>query len=261
MPGTKYKSFDVARIDEFALVTLNNPAHLNALSYGSLRELGNIFDEVEASDARALIISGAGEKAFCAGADIHELMGRSINEEYNGTWLGQGTFCRLDRLRIPSIALVNGLALGGGCELALACTFRLAVPRARFGLPEVKLGLVPGYGGTQRLPRLIGLSRALEIMMSGRFVGADEALAIGLVNRIVSNDPLKSAIDFGREFSKHSLLALRLIRDAAQRSLTTPLTEGLKIEADLSTVSMESHDGKEGAAAFLEKRPPKFEDR
>ena len=253
-------SIDVTRIEEFAVLTLNRPERLNALSYGAVRDLAKAFDDIQSGDARALIITGAGDKAFCAGADITEIPNRSINEEFDGTWRGQETFARLDRFPIPSIALVNGYALGGGCELALACTFRLATPKARFGLPEVKLGLVPGYGGTQRLPKLIGLSRALEIMMTGRNVDAREALSIGLVNRIVETDPMGEAVAFAREFTKHSLLALRLIRDAALRGLTTSLSEGLRIEADLSTLSMESRDGKEGMAAFIAKRAPKFTD-
>lgn len=254
-------SIDLTRIDELALITLNRPQVHNALSYALLRELGEILDAVETSDARALIITGAGEKAFCAGADINELTGRSISDAYAGTLLGQQTFCRLDQLRIPSIALVNGYALGGGCELALACTFRLATPQARFGLPEIKLGLIPGYGGTQRLPRLIGLPMALEILMSGRFVDAEEAVRLGLANRIVARNPLDEAVDYARQFSGHSLLTLRLVRDAAQRAFSTPFADGLRIEADLSTLSMESLDGKEGARAFLEKRKPRFQDR
>lgn len=254
-------SIDLAHVEEFALVTLNRPERLNALSYGAIRELGQVLDQVDASGARALIFTGAGDKAFCAGADIQEIVGRTIAEEYRGTWLGQETFARLDRFRIPSIALVNGYALGGGCELAMACTFRVATPNARFGLPEVKLGLVPGYGGTQRLPRLIGLPRALEVMMTGRNIDANEALALGLANKIVEADPLRETMDYARQFTRHSLLTLQLIRDAGQRGMTVPLAEGLRIEADLSTMSMESHDGKEGLAAFIAKRPPRFEDK
>lgn len=254
-------SIDLTRIDEIALITLNRPEALNALSYAMLRDLAAALDEVEASDARALIITGAGEKAFCAGADIRELMGRTIEQEYAGTFLGQNTFTRLERLRVPSIALVNGYALGGGCELSLSCTFRLATAKARFGLPEIKLGLVPGYGGTQRLPRLIGLSAALEVMMSGCFIDADEALRLGLVNRVVNGNTLEEAIAYARQFTSFSLLALKLVRDSAIRGIDTTLADGLRIEADLSTVSMESADGKEGAAAFLSKRTPEFKDR
>lgn len=251
----------LSREGDIAVLTLNRPERLNALSYALIREIGQAFDEIQRSDARALIITGAGEKAFCAGADIAEIPGRTMGQEFEGTWLGQDTFARLDRFPIPSIALVNGYALGGGCELALACTFRLATPNAKFGLPEVKLGLVPGYGGTQRLPKLVGQARALEIMMTGRFVGAEEALSIGLANRIVGPDRLADAVAYAHEFTGHSLLAMRLIRDAAQRAMTTPLADGLKIEADLSTLSMQSHDGKEGLAAFIEKRAPKFADK
>ncbi len=254
-------SIDLKRADEFAILTLNRPQSLNALSFGMLRELSRLLDEIEASDARALIVTGAGDKAFCAGADITELTGRTILEEYAGTEYGQNLFTRVERLKIPSVALVNGYALGGGCELALACTFRLATTRARFGLPEVKLGLVPGYGGTQRLPRLIGLGPALDMMMTGRFVDAEEALRVNLVHRIVDGDPLQAAITFARQFTGYSLLTLRLIREAAQRGMSTSLVEGLKIEADLSTLSMESVDGQEGASAFVEKRPARFQDR
>jgi len=254
-------SIELTRRDELAIIRLNRPDRLNALSMAMIGDLGRLLDEVERSDARALIFTGAGEKAFCAGADIQELMGRSIEEGYRGTWFGQQTFARLDQFRLPSIALVSGYALGGGCELALACTFRVATARARFALPEVRLGLVPGYGGTQRLSRLIGVGRALEIMLSARFVDAEEALRLGLVNRIVEGDPLEGAIAFARQFSEYSLLAMRLIRDAAQRGVHMPLAEGLRLEADLSTVSMESADGKEGVQAFLDKRKPQFRDR
>jgi len=254
-------SIELTRHEEIAVLRLNRPDRLNALSMGMIEEIDRVLDEVDASDARALVITGAGEKAFCAGADIQELMGRSIEQEYRGTWNGQQVFARLDRFRMPSIALVNGYALGGGCELAMACTFRLATARARFGLPEIKLGLVPGYGGTQRLPRLVGLGKALEVMLSGRFVEAEEALRIGLVNQIVEGDALPAALAWARQFTGFSLLAGRLIRDAAQRGMAMPLAEGLRLEADLSTVSMESVDGKEGVQAFLAKRQAQFQDR
>ncbi|UOK73320.1 enoyl-CoA hydratase/isomerase family protein [Ancylobacter polymorphus] len=253
-------SVDLIYKDDAAILTLNRPERLNALSYGTVRELDSALDEIEKSDARVLIITGKGQKAFCAGADITEIPDRTMPEQFNGTWLGQRTFLRLERLSIPSIALVNGYALGGGCELSLACTFRLATPNARFGLPEVKLGLVPGYGGTQRLPRLVGVARALEITMTGRNVLAEEALAIGLVNRIVVAEPLAEALAFGQQFSNHGLLVLRLIREAVYRGIDTTLEQGLKIEADLSTLSMQSKDGQEGLAAFIDKRPPKFSD-
>jgi enoyl-CoA hydratase len=251
---------ELSRHQEFALIRLNRPEALNALNYETLRAIGRALDEVEASDARAVFFVGTGDKAFCAGADIGELLGRSIPEEYAGTRLGQELYLRLERFRLPSVAIVTGYALGGGCELAMACTFRLGTRAAQFGLPEVKLGLVPGYGGTQRLPRLVGMAAALEILMTGGFVAAEEALRIGLLSRLVDGDPLAAAVEFARAFTKHSLLALRLVRDAALRGADLPIEEGLRIEADLSTLSMRSEDGKEGAKAFLEKRAAAFTD-
>ena len=252
---------ELTRIEEFALITLNRPDALNALSFEIVREIGAAIDEAEASDARALLFTGAGEKAFCAGADISELMGRTIIEEKAGAERGQTTFAKLDRLAIPSVAVINGYALGGGLELALACTFRIATPNARLGLPEIKLGLIPGYGGTQRLPRLVGEGRALDMVMTGRMVDAEEALQIGLINRIVEGDPVQAGIAYAREFSGFGLPALRLAREAVQRAATTTLTEGLRIEADISTLSFRTEDAQEGTTAFLEKRKPAFKDR
>jgi len=252
---------DFERRDEFAVITLNRPEALNALSLEVVAELGRCFDEVEASDARALLITGAGDRAFCAGADITEFMGRSIAEAKRAAERGQRTFARLDRLKVPSLAVINGYALGGGLELAMACTLRLAVPKARLGLPEIKLGLIPGYGGTQRLPRLVGQGRALEMIMTGRMVEAQEALAIGLVNRIVEGDPLAGAMAFAREFSGYGLLALKLAREAVQRAGDAGLSDGLDIEADLNTLAFETEDATEGATAFLEKRKPAIKDR
>ena len=252
---------ELTRIEEFALITLNRPDALNALSFEIVREIGAAIDEAEASDARALLFTGAGEKAFCAGADISELMGRTIIEEKAGAERGQTTFAKLDRLAIPSVAVINGYALGGGLELTLACTFRIATPNARLGLPEIKLGLIPGYGGTQRLPRLVGEGRALDMVMTGRMVDAEEALQIGLINRIVEGDPVQAGIAYAREFSGFGLPALRLAREAVQRAATTTLTEGLRIEADISTLSFRTEDAQEGTTAFLEKRKPAFKDR
>ncbi|MDP6708868.1 MAG: enoyl-CoA hydratase-related protein [Alphaproteobacteria bacterium] len=254
-------SVEFTRVEEFALVTLNRPEALNALSMEIVRELGRIFDEVEESDARCLLITGAGEKAFCAGADITEFMGRSVAEEREGAMRGQRTMAKLDRLKIPSLAIINGFALGGGLELATACTLRVATPNARMGLPEIKLGLIPGYGGTQRLPRLVGEGRALEMVMTGRMVDAEEAFRIGLVNRILDGDPIEAGMAFAREFSGYGLLALRFAREAVMRAGDAGLSEGLDIEADLNTLAFETEDSKEGATAFLEKRPPQFKDR
>lgn len=249
------------QVEEFALLTLNRPEALNALSAALLRELEEGFDWVAAGGARALLITGAGDRAFCAGADIAELRGRTPPQIKRDSERGQALFRRLDRLPIASVAIVNGYAFGGGLELAAACTFRVATTNARMGVPEIKLGVVPGYGGTQRLPRLIGEARALELVMTGRAVNADEALRIGLVSRVLAGDPLASAMAFAREFTRYSLPALAFAREAVQRALTTTLDEGLRIEADLSTLSFQMRDAVEGTTAFLEKRPPRFEDR
>ncbi len=254
-------SLQLKRLDELVLITLDRPQALNALSFALLRDLAAAFDEVAASDARGLLITGAGDRAFCAGADITELMGRSQAAIRAGAAFGQMIFAKLDILPIPSIALVNGYAFGGGLELALACTFRIAAPASRLGLPEIKLGLIPGYGGTQRLPRLIGEARALDMILTGRTVPAAEALAIGLINRIADGDLIEAGKSYAREMTGYSLRALALARDAVHRGLQTILQEGLAIEADLNTLAFEAEDAAEGMAAFLEKRKPAFRDR
>ena len=251
---------ELKRVEEFALLTLNRPEALNALSFAIVREIDAKFDEVAQMDVRGLLITGAGPKAFCAGADIAELAGRSIKDERAATEFGQMAFAKLDRLHVPSVALINGYAFGGGLELAMACTFRLAARTAKMGLPEIKLALVPGYGGTQRLPRLVGEGRAMEMILTGRTVDAEEAHRIGLVNRLVDGDIVEAGVVFAREFSGYSLTTLRYSREAVQRA-GTALYEGFRAEADLSLLSMESADSKEGTKAFLEKRKPVFKDR
>ena len=226
-----------------------------------IRDLGRAFDEVAAGDARALLITGAGTKAFCAGADIRELTGRSLAAQKRDAEIGQATFAKLDRLPMPSVAIINGYAFGGGLELALACTFRIATKNARMGQPEIKLGLIPGYGGTQRLPRVVGEAHALEMIMTGRTVDAEEAHRIGLVNRILDGDALAQGIAFAREFSGYSLPVLGLAREAVTRALDNPVSEGLRIEADLSTLAFRTEDAAEGMDAFIAKRKPHFKDK
>lgn len=246
---------------DLAVLILDRPEALNALSFSIIDEIGEALDAVaEDRTARALLITGAGDKAFCAGADIKELRSRSLIEQKRGAELGQRVFAKLDDLPIASIALVNGYAFGGGLELALACTFRLASPNAKFGLPEVKLGLIPGYGGTQRLPRLIGESRALEIILSGRTFDAAEAERIGIVNRVTDDDLLGAGKDFASAFTRYSLPVLGFARRAVQRAYHLPLHEGLRMEAELSTLAYRTADAEEGMAAFEEKRKPEFRD-
>ena len=247
-----------------AILTLNRPEALNALSFSVLREIearvSEIEQGVEQGDVRALVVTGAGERAFCAGADVKELMGRTPLEHRQGLRFGQTLFERISDLAVPSIAVIDGFALGGGLELAMACTFRLATAAVRMGLPEIKLGLVPGYGGTQRLPRLVGEANALDIAMTGRMVRAEEGLSMGLVNRIVEGDPIEAGLAFAAELTGYSLPVLRLAREAVQRALDLPIHEGLKVEADLSTLSFQTGDAAEGMSAFVEKRAPAFRD-
>jgi enoyl-CoA hydratase len=253
-------AIQLQRIDEFALVTINRPDALNALNVALLGDLGRAFDEVAAGTARALLITGSGAKAFCAGADIKELAGRTPAEHKRSMEYGQSIYAKLDALRIPSVAIVNGYAFGGGLELALACTFRLATANARMGLPEIKLGIIPGYGGTQRLPRIVGEARALDMIMTGRTVDAEEALRTGLVHRLVEGDAVAAGVAYAREFAGHSLPVLECARGAVRRALDTPLNEGLKIEADLSGIAYQMQDAAEGMAAFIEKRKAQFKD-
>jgi enoyl-CoA hydratase len=254
-------AIELTRVEEFALITLNRPQALNALSFALIRDLGRAFDEVAAGDARALLITGAGSKAFCAGADIKELTGRSLAAQKHDGEIGQATFAKLDRLPMPSVAIINGYAFGGGLELALACTFRISTRNARMGQPEIKLGLIPGYGGTQRLPRVVGEARALEMIMTGRTVDAEEAHRIGLVNRLIDGDAVAQGIAFAREFSGYSLPVLGFAREAVKRALDNPVSEGLRIEADLSTLAFRTEDAAEGMDAFIAKRRPRFKDK
>ena len=257
-------SVELSKHDGLAFIRLNRPDSLNALSFKIIADLASAFDEVEIwgrnGQARALIITGAGEKAFCAGADIKEFQGRSLIDRKRGAELGQLTFAKLDRLPIASIAAINGYAFGGGLEMALACTFRIASKTAKLGLPEIKLGVIPGYGGTQRLPRLIGEGRALELIMTGRTVAAEEAERIGLVNRIFEGDALTAGASFAREFIGFSLPVLGFAREAVMRAGDTSIAEGLKIEADLNTLAFSTEDAIEGAAAFIAKRKANFKD-
>ena len=250
----------LTRTDEFALLTLDRPEALNALSFATLRELDVALDKVATGDARALLVTGAGDRAFCAGADIKELMSRTMAEHRRGIADGQRIISHFGTLPLPSIALINGYAFGGGLELAIACNFRLAVKTARLGLPEIKLGVIPGYGGTQRLPRLIGEARALEIIMTGRTVMADEAERIGLVHRLVDSDLIEAGKAFAREMTGYGLPALALARDAVTGALDGTLDDGLKREADLNTLAFQTADATEGMTAFIEKRKPVFRD-
>ena len=249
--------------DGVATLTVNRPDKLNALNEPTLSELETALESVAAAaDIRALIVTGAGERAFIAGADIKELAGLSAEGGHRAARRGQAIFRKLETLGKPVLAAVNGFALGGGLELALACHIRLASDNAKLGLPEVGLGAIPGYGGTQRLARLVGSGRALEMILSAQPVDAAEAHRIGLVNRVVPKDELIAAADeLARQIIKNAPGALRSVILAVHRGLDANLRTGLEFEATLFGVLAGSDDWREGMKAFLEKRPPKFTGR
>ncbi len=249
---------DITRDGEIALITLNRPDALNALSFAIVEEIGAAIEEVALTDARILIFTGAGDKAFCAGADIKELREQDVNTMRVFMKRGQETFAKLDTLSKPSLALINGYAFGGGLELALACTFRVATPNAKLGLPEIKLGIIPGYGGTQRLPRLIGEGRAMEMIMTGCTVEAEEAKRIGLVHRVV--DGKDDAKVFAASVTGFSLPVLDYARQAVTAAMDNPIPAGLKVERDLNLLAFSTDDCREGMAAFDDKRKANFKD-
>ena len=243
-----------------ALLTVNRPEKLNALSGAVIGELGDAFGRLAGDPAiRAAVLTGAGEKAFVAGADIRELAELSPFDARAFAERGQAVFRQLETCGKPSVAAVNGFALGGGLELAMACTVRFASDNAGLGQPEVKLGIIPGYGGTQRLPRLVGRGRALELLLAGDPIPAAEAFRIGLVNAVV---PQAELLDYCRAWLAKVLangpLALGLVMDAVDTGLGCGLAEGLRFEAAAFGVSAATQDGKEGTRAFLEKRRAAF---
>jgi enoyl-CoA hydratase len=246
-----------------ALITVNRPEKLNALDRRTIGELNDAFESVETSrHLKGLILTGAEGKAFIAGADVQELAGMNAEDAEKFSRLGQEVFRRLEVMRKPSVAAINGYALGGGLELAMCCTIRVAVGEARLGQPEVKLGIVPGYGGTQRLPRLVGRGRALDLLLTGEPVTAQEAHRMGLVNHLVPKDDLIvfSTAWLEKVFS-NGPLAVGLAMHAVDTGLDLGLDAGLKVESLAFGVSAASEDCAEGTRAFLEKRKPAFTGR
>jgi len=244
-----------------AHLTISRPAALNALNGETLGEMAQVLDQVKADpQIRVLIITGAGEKSFIAGADIKEL--DQFKSGYgNRAYVkrGQQIFRVLETMGKPSIAAINGFALGGGCELALACTIRIAAEKAKIGLPEITLGLIPGYGGTQRLPRVVGRGKALEMILSGLPVNAQEALRIGLVSKVVPDGELmKEAEKMAELLCKRAPIAMRLAMEAVGDGIEMSIDDALSYEANMLAILFETEDKKEGVRAFIEKRPPVF---
>lgn len=249
--------------DGIAFLTLNRPKVLNALNAATLKELGLAIDTIRSDNSvRAAIFTGAGEKAFAAGADIQELAQANAIEGRALALRGQGIFRSLETCGKPIIACVNGFALGGGCELALACHLRIASETARFGQPEVKLGLIPGYGGTQRLARLVGKGVALQMILTGDMVSAADALRIGLVNEVVAPDQLMARGEaVARTIAGMAPIAIRYSLEAVDQGYDLPLEEALSFEAALFGLTCGTADKAEGTAAFLEKRAPVWKGR
>jgi enoyl-CoA hydratase len=242
------------------LLTVNRPKALNALNAATLDDIGSAIKAVAADDkARALLVTGAGDKAFVAGADIAEMKAATIEQGCAFSEQGMQVMHALEALPVPVIALVNGYALGGGCELALACDWILAAENAVFGQPEVNLGILPGFGGTQRLPRRIGSARALELLTTARQVKATEALAMGLANHIFPASELKAkGLEMARIIAAKGPVAVRLAKEAVKRGGNLDLFTACALETDFFARAFGSEDRKEGMAAFLEKRPARF---
>lgn len=249
--------------DGVAIITLNRPDKLNALNADLLDALEQTLRQLQAdSSVRVLVITGSGAKAFAAGADIAQLHAQDAFTGRLFAERGQRVFSFIERFGVPVIAAVNGFALGGGCELAMACHLRFAADSARFGQPEVNLGIIPGYGGTQRLPRLVGMAKALELILSGDMINAEEAHRIGLVNRIYpAAELLEQTLAFASALASKAPLALRACLEATQLSGDLSILEGMQAEASIFGRTCGTEDFTEGTAAFLEKRPASFTGR
>jgi enoyl-CoA hydratase len=247
--------------NQIAYVTIDRPKVLNALNTATMEELREVFTDLAADrDVRVVILTGSGEKAFVAGADINELQKNNPVEAKAYTHRGQAVLDLIENLGKPVIACINGFALGGGCEIAMACTMRLTAENAKLGQPEVKLGIIPGYGGTQRLPRLVGTGLAMQILLTGEMISAQEAYRIGLVNEVLPADKLiPRAEEIAAKIIANAPLAIQYCMEAVNQGLNMTLQEGLFLEATLFGICSASEDKKEGTTAFLEKRKPNFQ--
>lgn len=258
-----YENIQLSVEGGIARVTVDRPKVLNALNQRTLEELAHAFDAVrDDASARALLITGSGDKAFVAGADINELAKMAAMEAKSKAFFGQQVFARLERLGKPSVAMINGFALGGGLELALACTLRTASKTARLGLPEVSLGIIPGYGGTQRLARIAGPGVAREWVLTGDMFGAEEAHRVGIVNRVFEPAALlEGTLELVQKVLSRSPVAVALAMETIARGLNMSQQEGEVIESDMFGLASTTADMREGMTAFLEKRKPQFPGR
>jgi enoyl-CoA hydratase len=260
--STTFETLTLESGDGIAVITVNRPEKRNALNAAVRSELLAALDGLrEDAGARVVVITGAGDKAFVAGADIAEFAERTPLEQ-RAAMSGRRVFDEVAAFPLPTIAMVNGFALGGGCELAMACDIRVAGRSARFGQPEIRLGLIPGGGGTQRLPRLAGPGAALRLILTGEIIDAEEALRIGLVDILAADADLRTrTMDIARSMASYSPVALALAKAALAAAWETPLSAGLALERELFITAFSSEDRAEGVSAFLGKRPPEFRGR
>jgi enoyl-CoA hydratase len=250
------------RQGRIAILTINRPEKLNALNIATRREVAEALDELrEDKEIRVVILTGAGDKAFVAGADINEFAGRTAVEQ-RAVMKAKSIFTAAEDFPKPLIAMINGFCLGGGCELALSCDLRLASDRARFGQPEINLGIIPGGGGTQRLTRLIGEGKAMQLILTGEMIDAQEAHRLGLVNEVYPHAELREkTLELANKIAEKSPVALAMAKTAVKNAARTTLREGLDAEIDLFALCFSSEDKEEGVRAFLEKRKPDFQGR
>lgn len=258
-----YENIKVETRNKIAYVTIDRPKVLNALNMQTMEELRQAFTQIKSDkDVRVVLLTGAGEKAFVAGADINELQKNNPVEAKEYTHRGQAVLDVIENLGKPVIACINGFALGGGCELAMACTMRLASENAKLGQPEVKLGIIPGYGGTQRLPRLVGKGIAAQLLLTGDMINAQEAHRIGLVNDVApASELIPRAEAIAQAIIKNAPLAIQYCLEAVNHGMEMSQQEGLFLEATLFSVCCATEDKKEGTTAFLEKRAANFQGR
>jgi len=258
----EFATYERRPSDHVAVITINRPDKLNALDGATRQRFLDVMNELRHDDdVRVVVVTGAGEKAFIAGADVGEFEGRTAVDQYQ--LMNEPTiFDCVDEFPKPVIAMLNGFTLGGGCELALACDIRIASAKAKLGQPEINLGILPGGGGTQRLPRLVGMGTAYKLLFTGQIIKADEALRIGLVDEVVPPDELRDRVmALAGTIAEKSPVALQLMKQAVRASVRAPLDQGLKLETTLFGVAFASEDKNEGVAAFLEKRAAEFKGR
>ncbi|MEW6211816.1 MAG: enoyl-CoA hydratase-related protein [Acidobacteriota bacterium] len=260
--GQTMENVLIEKRGRIAIVTVNRPDKLNALNAATRNDILAAFDELAADDeVRVVVITGAGEKAFIAGADINEFAGKTAVQQ-RGVMKGRRAFDAVEDFPKPVIAMINGFALGGGCELAMACDIRIASVKAKLGQPEIKLGIIPGGGGTQRLTRLIGEGRAMELILTGDMITAEEALQLGLVNHVFASEELEAkTMEIAAKIAEMSPIALAMAKQSVKNAARLTLRAGLDTEVDLFALCFSSEDKEEGVRAFLEKRKPDFKGR